>query len=318
MRCSFMRCLLLFAIFPFFGGVFAKEAKGDFAQTNGIDIWYETFGKKEDPALLLIMGAGAQGIFWPAEFCQKLAQRGFYVIRYDHRDCGMSSCFDFKKDPYDLNDLSKDAIGLLDFLKIEKAHLFGLSMGGPIAEILSVQFPDRILSVALAASSLDLEPCSRAHEGLPSKKGSLPPPSSVYLDWMKGIVPPTTEEEQLEMGLSAWRILNGSRISLDEVQCKAMQQEFLHRNRHPESQGNHMLAIKRSLELIRTIPYQVKAPSVVFHGTEDPILPPEHGQALAAAIQGAKYILMEGFGHVPNAHFYQLLIDEITENSNRR
>lgn len=79
----------------------------------------------------MVMGGCCQGILWPTEFCQKLADEGFYVIRYDHRDAGFSTCFDFETDPYDLIDMAKDAIGLLDYLEVEKTHLFGLSMGGP-------------------------------------------------------------------------------------------------------------------------------------------------------------------------------------------
>ena len=112
----------------------------EIAFANGIHICYETFGQKSQPSLLLIIGGCCQGIMWPREFCELLAQN-FFVIRYDHRDTGYSSCFDFKTGPYTILDLAKDAIGLLDALDVDKAHLCGLSMGGPIAELMAAHYP---------------------------------------------------------------------------------------------------------------------------------------------------------------------------------
>ena len=102
-------------------------------QTNGLEFWTESFGKKENPALLLIMGSGSQGIQWPQKFCEQLANKGYFVIRYDHRDVGLSSTIDYQKTPYTLLDMGKDAISILDSYGIKKAHIVGFSMGGPIA-----------------------------------------------------------------------------------------------------------------------------------------------------------------------------------------
>lgn len=114
------------------------------AKANNIDIWYETFGNINDEPLLLIMGGCCQGILWPTEFCKQLAASGFYVIRYDHRDTGLSTYFDYEKHPYDIRDLTEDAIGLIDYLKIKKCHAVGLSMGGPISELLSIKYPSKL------------------------------------------------------------------------------------------------------------------------------------------------------------------------------
>ena len=136
---------ILMSMLPFF----SLHSESNIAHANGIDIWYETFGTPTDPAYLLITGGGGcQGILWPTYFCERLAKEGFYVIRYDNRDSGFSTCFDFNTNPYTLSDIAKDAIGLLDFLRIEKAHVFGLSMGGLVAKIMAAHYPQRIFSIS--------------------------------------------------------------------------------------------------------------------------------------------------------------------------
>ena len=145
------------------------DRKEGIASVNTINTWYETFGKKNNPALLLIMGACTQGILWTTEFCELLSARGFFVIRYDHRDVGLSTYFNFEKEPYDLLDMAKDAVGLLDYLKISSAHLLGLSIGGPIAELISIHFSDKVLTLTLIATSYDFRPMNRAYAGLPEE-----------------------------------------------------------------------------------------------------------------------------------------------------
>lgn len=107
---------------------------GNIISVNGINLWYETFGEQKNPAILLMMGNSAQGIMWPDEFCQQLAKHNRYIIRFDYRDTGLSSCIDYDTHPYNLFDLGNDALGLLDALNIQKAHIVGLSMGGALAQ----------------------------------------------------------------------------------------------------------------------------------------------------------------------------------------
>lgn len=145
-------------------------------------LWYETFGEKDNPPLLLVMGGLCQGILWPTGFCEQLAAEGFYVIRYDHRDTGLSPCFDYQKEPYDLLDMAKDAICLLDGLGIERAHVCGLSMGGPIAELMATK--GRVLSLTLIATSCDLRPSSLAYDKEFPDDITLPRPTDQYLAWM--------------------------------------------------------------------------------------------------------------------------------------
>ena len=291
--------------------------EGQIAKTSNIEIWYETFGQKENPSLLLVMGCGGPGIMWPTEFCEQLSHEGFYVIRYDHRDVGLSTSFDFDQNPYDLLDMAKDAIELVDYIGVEKTHLLGLSMGGPIAELISVHFPKRILSLTVMMTPPDFRPLLSALDGLPSEEGSLSSPRENYLEWMKKLLqtPPQSEEELLEQRLEGWRILNGSAVPFDETLYRELHKEFISRTRNPKVLANHILACKRSQELIRSVPSQVKVPTWIFLGSEDPIFPPDHGEALAKAITGSTYVFVKGMGHVPNCHFYDILIEGIKKNS---
>lgn len=291
--------------------------KSGLAEANGIHIWYETFGDKKHPALLLIMGACCQGILWPTEFCEQLASAGFFVIRYDHRDAGYSSYFDFDETPYDCLDMAKDAIGLLDFLEIRQAHLFGLSVGGAIAQLLAVHYSYRIFTIAIMASSLDFSLLRLAIENQPISYNRLSYPKEEFLSWMKGLfyVIPQTLEEKVEQRLEGWHIMNGFVIPFEESRYREIHREFLSRLKYPQGLRNHYLMSYRSEHLISTVPYHVRVPTLVFHGSEDPIFPPDHGDALAKAICGCKYLFVKGMGHVPNSHFYPLMIQALKENA---
>lgn len=290
---------------------------GKIVKAGGIEIWHETFGEEKNPALLLVMGGLSQGIMWPTEFCEQLSEAGFYVIRYDHRDTGYSTCFDFQKHPYNLLDMAKDAMGLLDYLKVDQVHVLGFSMGGPIAQLMSVHFPKRVLTLTLMASSCDLRPCTLAFEQAYPKDLTLSKPKDVYLKWMHEFVKraPQTFDEQLQDRVKAWSILNGSSVPFEERRYKEIHAEFLSRLRHPESLLNHIQAIKNSFEMILEVPSKVCVPTLVIHGTEDPLLPPDHGEALSRAINGSRYLVVQGMGHVLNCQFYDLIVKEVQQHA---
>jgi pimeloyl-ACP methyl ester carboxylesterase len=307
---------LLLLIFCF-SALSPLGAMEEIVKAGQIDICYETFGKKSNPALLLIMGSGSQGILWPEPFCQKLAEAGFFVIRYDNRDTGFSTLFDFEKDPYTLLDMAKDSVALLDALKIEKAHLVGISMGGPIAELIAVHFPQRVHTMTLLATSCDFRPCYIAIENLPREEGLLSGPTADYLAWMRDLKDnvPKTAKEKLEQQLVGWRMISGSVFPFDEALYRGIMKTVQERTCSTTGQFNHYNATKRSLDLIRETPAQVAVPTLVVHGTEDPIFPPDHGEALAKKIKGAKYILIQGMGHVPVSAVFDLLVQKIEELS---
>lgn len=291
--------------------------KEGLVKANGINIWYETFGQKNDPPLLLIMGGCCQGMMWPTEFCEQLAAEKFYVIRYDHRDTGYSTCFDFEINPYNIFDMTKDALGLLDALEIKKAHLCGLSMGGPIAELLSVYYPERVLTITLMATSCDFRPMNLAYAGLPPEENSLSRTKEIYLSWMRQFLacPPKNQEEAFEQRMSCWRILNGTVAPFEETLYRELHRLFLFRSKSPESIKNHIKVCSNSEHIVKAVPQQVRVPTLIFHGTEDPIVPPDHGEALAKAISKSRYFLIDGFGHVLNIQFYTFMIGKIKELS---
>jgi 10-carbomethoxy-13-deoxycarminomycin esterase len=277
------------------------------AKVGNMDIWHETFGNKENPPLLLIMGSGAQGVLWPTEFCEKLASEGFYVIRYDQRDTGFSTCFNFKTDPYDLSDMAKDAIALLDFLKIPKAHLLGFSMGGPVAEYMAIHFRNRIDTISLMATSPDFFPT----------EGSLSDSTKEFhaLRSKSSQIPINDEVQRLNQRVAMWGLQNGSKTPLDESWVRSVNQVFFSRMRNTECLGNHGQAMRRSEALIRAVPYQVQVPTLIFHGSEDPVFPPDHGKALAKAIPHSRYVPVDGMGHLLNPHFYPIVIEEIKKHA---
>jgi pimeloyl-ACP methyl ester carboxylesterase len=252
-----------------------------------------------------------QGIQWPLEFCQQLAAAGFYVIRFDNRDTGLSSRIDFETAPYDLRAFANDALGLLDALSIERAHLVGFSMGGPIVELMAAEHPKRVASITLMATSCDFEPMERGYAGLEPLPGRLSPPNPVWLAWIQdwSTHQPTTFEGEVESRLDAWAILNGPRVPYDRDADRPLQEFFLVRG--GANLRNHMLAISRSLELVREAPGRVTVPALVIHGSVDPIFPADHGVALSRAIQGATLLAVEGMGHVPNPQFYPIWVAAI-------
>lgn len=288
-------------------------AGGQIAQTQGINIWYETFGNSNDPAMLLIMGGCCQGTLWPEEFCHQIANEGLYVIRYDHRDTGDSTCFDFEKNPYDLGDMAQDALDLLDFLEIEKAHLFGLSMGGPIAGLMAKQSPERIQSIVLISTSPDFRPLNLALQKKDAEEGSLSRPTQEYLDFMAIFLenPPETHDEMLEARVETWKFLASSHLPFNEKRERELQAEFLERMRYPEGLVNHIKAISLSEELIRQAFCHLQVPVTIFHGTVDPIFPSDHGQALAEEMTNAKLLLVPNMGHGLHETCYSLYVEEI-------
>lgn len=299
---------------------FLKQNQGQTTKANEIDIWHETFGDKKNKPLLLIMGGCCQGVLWHRQLCESLAREGFYVIRYDHRDSGLSTCFDYEKNPYNLMDMTKDAVGLLDAIGIEKAHIFGVSLGAWLAEAMAGYFSHRVISLLLLGSTCEMRPMNLAYAGKPLEKNAiLSPPKQKYLDWMFDFMKhsPQTYEEKLAQRIEGWNQLSGHVFPLDAKVNREIQEEFLARLRYPQGILNHitMLNTLQSEELIRIAPSKIHTPTVILHGSEDPIFPPDHGYALSKKIKNSEYISVEGMGHIPSDHFYDLYIKILKQQS---
>jgi pimeloyl-ACP methyl ester carboxylesterase len=289
-------------------------------RANGLEFWTESFGKQENPALILIMGSGGQGILWHQKFCEQLADRGgFFVIRYDNRDVGLSSTIDYQKSPYTLLDMAKDAVAILDAYGIQRAHVVGNSMGGLIAMLMGAHFPDRIASLTLMATTSDLRSNFAAFQGKPSPS-LLSPPQPAVVAWVKSYVshPPKTLNEKVEKFLEGGRIQNGSKVPFDEeLEHQLALQSFL-RTQELGSMFNHSKAMQASYDLSKQAASKIKAQTLILHGDQDPIFPPDHAVALKQAIPHAQLEIIPGMGHGLNTHYYNVLIEKIEDISRRQ
>lgn len=240
------------------GPVRAGQEK--FVEHGPVQLWTETFGRSENPALLLIIGAGTQSIFWPTAFCERLSQEGFFVIRYDHRDTGLSSSIDYATHPYDLLDLASDALAILDAYQIQKAHVVGFSMGGCISAILGAYHSDRIHTIVPMATTSDLASLAGA--------GTLPKPNAEIEQWIGELIETSaremTREEQVQLQLKGWRILNGKTASFDEGFYRQLVIEALDRGQNSNAFKHHFAAQMASVEQIKIALSLVRVPALSY------------------------------------------------------
>jgi len=283
------------------------------ARANGIDICYEIFGEPNAEPIVLIMGLGAQMIHWDDDFCRQLAARGFRVIRFDNRDIGKSSKLTGGKRltpvellklrflkipvaaPYKLRDMAEDVIGLMDALHIKSAHLVGASMGGMIAQEVAISFPQRVRSLTSIMSTT----------GDPK----VPPPSR-EASAMLMAPPPASKEEYFARFAQTWKILRVGSFPQDEALDRSRAERTFERGLNPAGVGRQLRAILASgsrKERLRL----VKAPTLVIHGTVDPLVRPEGGMDTAASIPGAKLVQIEGMGHALPMRMWPQIIGAI-------
>jgi len=285
-------------------------------KANGIEIEYETFGRKGDPALLLIMGLGAQLTLWPESLCEGLAAHGFHVVRYDNRDVGLSTDFDkwgvpnimeaFMKlmkgetvaTPYLLDDLANDAIGLLDALDIDRAHMVGASMGGMIAQIVAAKFPQRTRSLVSIMST-------SGRRGLPMGK-----PEAVA---MLSAQPEGPGREQLVAhGIKLRTVIGSPGFPADPAELRALVERNVDRRYYPAGAARQYLAVMASgdrVDLLKT----VKVPTLVLHGADDPLLPVDGGRDVASLVPGAKIEIFPGWGHDVPKEMVPKLVESISK-----
>lgn len=271
-------------------------------KSNGIELWSESFGRPEDPPLLLVMGASAQGLGWPEEFIDLLVAGGRYVIRYDHRDTGQSTCFDFQKNPYTLADLTADAVGVLDAYGIAKAHLVGASMGGLICQLMSIHYPERVLTLtSMLSTPLRTDVQESFLQALMGQAptGALPPPAPRAIELYRALAvasPPSNRQEAIDVQVKILRVVSGSGTPFDEQEYRRRVERMFDRARDINAAMNHGLVPSPTREQAEALG-RVRVPALIIHGTDDPMFPPEHGVAAAKAIPGARLLMLEGLGH---------------------
>jgi pimeloyl-ACP methyl ester carboxylesterase len=268
-------------------------------KANGIEIVYDTFGEATAPALLLVMGLGAQMISWDEDFCRELASRGYYVIRFDNRDVGLSTKFDKAgvpntlallqaqmqgepvQAPYTLRDMADDAAGLLDALEIEAAHVVGASMGGMIAQAMAIHHPQRVRTLTSIMSST-------GNPDLPHPK---PEALSVLLT-----TPPQDQETYQQHAIKTWHVLAGPGFPVDDAFIAERAARVFDRGLNPAGTARQMAAILTSGSRKEAL-QQVSAPTLVIHGDADPLVPVEGGIDTAESIPGAELMIVGGMGH---------------------
>jgi len=287
------------------------------AHANGIDICYEIFGEPNAEPILLIMGLGAQMIHWDDDFCRQLAARGFRVIRFDNRDIGKSgkmtggkrlSALELLKlrflkipvaAPYKLRDMAEDVIGLMDVLGIKSAHVVGVSMGGMIAQEIAISFPQRLRSLTSIMSTT----------GDPKVPGPTREAAAVLM-----APPPATKEEYFVRFAQTWKVLRVGSFPQDEAFDRTRAERTYERGLNPAGVGRQLRAILASGSRKARLA-SVTAPTLVIHGTVDPLVRPEGGKDTAASIRGAKLLMIEGMGHALPIPTWPQIIDAIDKHA---
>jgi pimeloyl-ACP methyl ester carboxylesterase len=262
----------------------------------GIDIAYQRLGNADAPVVLLIMGVGAQSIHWPDSFCQALVERDLQVIRFDNRDSGLSTHLtdapppnlpaalagDLSSVSYTLSDMAADAVGLLDALDLENAHVVGASMGGAIAQTMAIEHPERVRSLtSMMATTGDMS------------VGQLSP--DVLRTVFSG-PPATTRDEVVQRMLRAFRVVGSPGFPADEKEVAARAGRAYDRSYDPIGTARQAIASVASGDRTERLRH-LKVPTLVIHGLADPMCDVSGGRATAQAIPGAELVLIEGMGH---------------------
>ncbi|WP_125775992.1 alpha/beta fold hydrolase [Antribacter gilvus] len=264
-----------------------------------------TCGDPRDPALLLIGGAASSLDGWDDALCAALAAGGRYVIRYDHRDTGRSSTGAPGKPTYTGDDLALDALRVLDGLEIERAHLMGVSMGGAIAQTLALEHPERVLTLTLVATS----PVVATGHDLP---GPDPVVQAVFAD-------PPPDPDWADDEAVAWYLAEAERpfqgAGYDPVRALKIARQTVARSHDPAAAANHWQV--SGTETTGSLA-NLAAPTLVLHGTADPLFPPDHGRALAEAIPDARLVLLDRMGHqVPPPETWPQVVREVLAHTAR-
>lgn len=267
---------------------------------NDLRLAYDEFGDSKAPAIILIMGLGTQMIAWPEAFCQGLADKGFRVVRYDNRDIGLSQKIEPAKPvnipklfirkklglsvrpPYSLRDMAEDAIGVLDFLEIDKAHWVGASMGGMIAQIIAAENSERSLSLTSIMST--------------SGNPELPQTNWRISKQMIGRPNRNNEKAYLKHALETWSMIGSPDYPPTKEELTKKILTSLHRSYSPKGYQHHLAAILESGDR-RGLLRKIKLPTLIIHGKADALIPVEGGIDTAKNIREATLELIEGMGH---------------------
>ncbi|OBC04825.1 hydrolase [Mycobacterium sp. 852013-50091_SCH5140682] len=295
------------------------QVRTGYAKSGDLDIYYEDMGDPNDPAVLLIMGLGAQLLLWRNGFCEKLVNQGLRVIRYDNRDVGLSSKLSGQRvdtplsfrmarsflglrspSVYTLEDIADDAAALLDHLGIDSAHIVGGSMGGMIAQVFAAQYQHRTKTLAVIFSS--------------NNKALLPPPGvKQLLSLITGPPPGSTRDAIIDNAVRLGKLNGSPAYPTPDDQMRSEAAELYDRSYYPAGIARHFAAILGSGSLLH-YDRHITAPTVVIHGLADRLMRPFGGRAVAKAIAGARLVLIDGMGHELPEPVWDEVVGELKTN----
>jgi pimeloyl-ACP methyl ester carboxylesterase len=271
-----------------------------FARCNQIDLCYETFGERTHPTVLLIMGFGVQMLGWDAAFCNALAARGFYVVRFDNRDIGLSTqCSD--GEPYTLEDMALDAVALLDALQVASAHIVGASMGGMIAQLMAIHHPTRVRSLTSIMSNT----------GAPGV--GWPRPEAF---WVLTTRAPTERAPFVDHMVQVIRAIESPAYRAEEDVVRTRIAAGYDRSYKPAGvarQARALMAASSREEALATL----DVPTLVIHGEADALVQCDGGQATARVVPNARLLLVPGMGHDLPPALWPTYINAIVDNTQR-
>jgi pimeloyl-ACP methyl ester carboxylesterase len=275
-------------------------------EAAGVELCTEPFGDPGDPPVLLVMGVGASMLWWEEGFCRLLAEGGRFVIRYDHRDTGRSATYQPGRPRYKGSDLVADAVGVLDAYGLIAAHVVGVSAGGAFAQLLALGYPDRVLSLVLISTS----PATYGDRSLPSateRFGDLL--ASAQVDW-------SNRESVIEYLVAYERMLGGGVRPFDGAAWRELVGRDVERARDIAASQNHTMISEGD---VPSEPLSaIAVPTLVIHGTADPMFPLAHGRALAEEIPGARLLTLEGAGHGIDRADWNTITQAILEHREKR
>lgn len=269
---------------------------------NGVELYTESFGDKDNPAILLIAGATVSMLYWDAEFCQQLSEKGFYVIRYDNRDVGKSTHYAAGSTPYNIVDLTNDAISILDGYKIDKVHFMGISLGGLIAQIASIKYPDRVKSLILLSTG----PWGDSDPAIPEMDKRILKfhKKAETVDW-------TNEESVVNYMVEGSALMSGRKPFDRQRSEKFIRAEFNRANNYI-SMFNH--ATLQGGEEYWNRLSEINQPALIIHGTDDNIWHFKNAKILLKNLKDSKLIPLEGTGHELHFDDWDTIIDGTTSH----
>lgn len=285
---------------------------------NGINIAFDDYGDINDPVILMLMGLSLPSSAWPTEILQGLVARGYRVITPDNRDCGLSQSMDHLKTtnfrwqilrnwlglnidaPYQLSDMMRDQVELLNELGVDKFHLVGLSMGGMIAQLIAIHNPQRVLSLSSIMST--------------SARRGLPGPRKNVLRMIVRRPQNSSESARLSHAEEIWKLLSGPGHKVSEEQLRQFVRRIYDRGMNPVGTGRQLLAILAAPSRVAELG-QLRMPVQVIHGDADPLVPVECGRDTAKSVPGAVIHEIKGMGHDLPQQLYPLFVELIANHA---